>query len=104
MTIAPDAITEHWCQRVRERIGEDVCPTQLANALSWAIRENRTDLVEYAGRIWRDGRRLFRFRSPDGRRFLAVVDTNQGRFVSVLAGGQRVKTHKGKTIDAEATE
>lgn len=82
-------VTTHFIERVNQRVG-DMDPHELAHALDWAITNNRTDLVEYAGRIRRDGTRAWRFRSPSGRRFLAIACTDRERirWITVLAEGQ----------------
>lgn len=63
----------------------------------WVIAEGRDDLVEYVGRVSRDGKRLFRFRVPDGRYFYALVSTAHGRCVTVLPPGYRVQ-REGKGV------
>lgn len=77
-------VTYHWRVRVAERIGPDVDPEHLAAGIIAAIETGRTDLVAYAGRVTRCGRRLFRFRLRDGRQFLALVNTETSALITVL--------------------
>ncbi|APX88659.1 hypothetical protein BV394_02030 [Brevirhabdus pacifica] len=77
-------VTSHFRERVAQRVGGALDPEELAAALDWAISENRSDLVEYVGRRNRRGVRVFRFRAaPDGRMFLAVIDTQAGAAITL---------------------
>ena len=80
-------MTGHWIQRVNERIG-NVDPSLLWDGLQWAIDQRRTDLVEYVGRTSREGTRAFRFCVPDGRTFVAIINTNLGVPITVLDKGE----------------
>ena len=100
--MAETIITQHWRERVAERVGS-VDPDTLARGIMWAIREGREDLVEYVGRLSRTGARIFRFRAPDGRYFLALIDTNRRSMITVLAEGQAVKRRDGKAGIYEAS-
>lgn len=88
-------VTAHWRQRVGQRIGPTVCPELLARALFWAIDARRHDLVAYVGRVRRDGVRAFRFRVPDGRIFVALLDTEQRSAITVLAPEHEVRLGDG---------
>lgn len=88
-------ITAHWRQRVRQRIGRAVCPDLLALGLFWAIDAHRHDLVAYLGRVRRDGVRAFRFRIPDGRFFVALLDMERRRAITVLAPEHVVRLDDG---------
>ena len=90
----PD-VTTHWMQRVRERIGPHVCPFETWAAIRWAIDAGRTDLVEYVGRLNRDGRRVWKFRTPDGRYWFCIVDTEKWRPITVYEDGWLLR-QKGK--------
>ena len=79
--------TQHFRQRVAERIGPDVDADTLAAAIVTAIRRERTDLVTFVARINRDGLRLFRFRTPQGRAFYAAVNTVDMACVTVMPPG-----------------
>lgn len=83
--------TAHFIARVRERVGPHVDPIEIADGIIWAIQSGRDDLVEYVGRVSRDGKRLFRFRVPDGRYFYALVSTAHSRCVTILPPGYRVQ-------------
>jgi hypothetical protein len=82
------SMTRHWAIRVRERVG-DVDPAKLADSILWAIRNERTDTVEFVSRVSRHGCRLFRFRAPveGGKQFFALVDTDAMRCVTVMPPG-----------------
>jgi hypothetical protein len=87
--------TEHFRQRVRERIGGDIDPDFLALGIVWAIDNDRRDLVQYVGRVTKQGLRAFRFRVPGGRRFVALVNTTEKRCITVLrAEGQLMRHHR----------
>lgn len=88
-------VTAHWRQRVGQRIGATVCPDLLARALFWAIDAHCHDLVAYLGRVRRDGLRAFRFRIPDGRIFVALLDTERRSAVTVLAPDHAVRLGDG---------
>lgn len=92
----PFNITAHWCQRVRERIGEGVCPVDLARGILWAVDHGRDDLVVYLGRLSRGGLRAFRFRVPDGRYFAALVDMDHRSTITVLTAGRPVRLARGR--------
>ena len=79
-------ITDHFRQRVRERIG-DVDADAIGHGILWAIRNDRKDLVQFVGRVSRCGKRIFRFRVVDGRQFFALVDTERGVAITVLPPG-----------------
>jgi hypothetical protein len=79
-------VTNHWRQRVRERIGK-VDPDLLAEGLIWAIRGERVDLVRFVARVSRKGARLFRFRVPDRRYFFALIDTETEDCITVMPPG-----------------
>lgn len=81
--------TDHFRSRVAERIGT-VDPEILADGLFWAIENGREDLVRYAGRIARNGRRIFLFRVPDGRNFYALINTETKVAITVLLPGSRI--------------
>ena len=72
-------ITKHWRERVVERIGSETDPDELWRTIDDAIVSGRSDVVEYLGRNKVTHRRQFRFRLPDGRRFVAItVDSCMG--------------------------
>jgi hypothetical protein len=87
--------TQHWRDRVQERIG-NVDPATLAEGIIWAIENNRTDLVEFVGRLGKTGKRLFRFRVPDGRSFCAVINTDTMALVTCLSEGEALRVIKGR--------
>lgn len=91
-------VTAHWRQRVGERIGSGVCPDELARALLWAIDHRRDDLVRFVGRVRRDGVRAFRFRVPDGRIYLALINVERRSVVTVLQQGHEVRLSRGETV------
>ncbi|WP_333830994.1 hypothetical protein [Pararhodobacter sp.] len=93
--MAPGRATAHWRQRVGQRIGASVCPELLALGLFWAIDTRRDDLVAYLGRVRRDGVRAFRFRVPDGRYFVALLDTERRSAITVLAPDHAVRLGDG---------
>jgi hypothetical protein len=76
--------TRHFRDRVKERIG-GICPDYLAKAITWSINECRTDLVSYAGRVQEGHKeenrwlRTYKFRTPDGRLFEALLDDENPR-------------------------
>lgn len=84
-------MNDHWRQRVNERI-RTVDPDVLWRGIEAAIRDDRRDLVQFVGRLNRTGRRLFRFRVPDGRTFTAIIDTVAWVPVTVLE--ERMVTEK----------
>ena len=88
-------ITAHWRMRVRQRISVTACPELLAHALFWAVDARRHDLVAYVGRVRRDGVRAFRFRVPDGRFFVALLDTERRSAITVLAPEHEVRMSDG---------
>ncbi len=88
-------VTAHWRLRVRQRIGKAVCPDLLALGLFWAIDAHRHDLVAYLGRVRRDGVRAFRFRIPDGRYFVALLDMERRSAITVLAPDHAVRLGHG---------
>ena len=94
-------MTHHWKQRVRERIG-NVDPKVLWDGIVWALENNRTDLVEYVCRVNKNGLRAFRFRTPDERFWVALVNTKDGVPVTVLSGDQSFRTHDGHTVEVAA--
>lgn len=90
--------TEHWRQRVSERIGPDVDADALARLLGLEI-DRGGEYVHYAGRVSCDGRRLWWFQMPDGRWFLALVCTRNRTAVTVLTpelGVRRQYRRKGR--------
>lgn len=92
-------VTQHWRQRVAERIGLGICPDLLASALLTAIDARRDDLVAYLGRVRRDGMRAFRFRVSDGRYFVALIESDRRAVVTVLVDGP-LKLARGDTVRA----
>lgn len=80
----------HWNERVQERIGT-VDPDVLHQGLVWAIKNDRTDLVQAIGRVSRDGKRVFKFRVPDGRVFFALVNTSNMNPMTVMPPDFTVK-------------
>jgi hypothetical protein len=74
----------HFHQRVRERVGSDVTPGELARGIKWAVENHRTDVAEYLGRVGRKGERLFRVRTPDGRFWRVVYDTRNMTAVTIF--------------------
>jgi hypothetical protein len=86
-------ITLHWKERVPQRIGR-VDPVDLALSLLDAIRREAWHLVEFVGRVSREGLRLFRFRvcdllpnHDDHRWFHALVDTRKETCITVFPLG-----------------
>ena len=100
--LAQVRITAHWCQRVRERVGVAECPVVLARAIFWAIDHHRDDMVQYLGRVRRDGVRAFRFRTVDGRYFVALLNTSDRCPVTVLSvSGRSVRLWNGRYAPVE---
>lgn len=95
---AAAAASLHWCQRVRERIGPDVCPWMLSAALFIAIDRGDAARVEFLGRVRRDGVRAFRFRLACGRVFVALLQTDRRVAVTVLGRGQHLCLARGDRI------
>lgn len=96
-------VTRHFKRRVAERIGRDVDAGRLAAILDWAIEHDRTDVAAFAGRVSRDGRRLWRFRMPDGRTFYAMrhhaADAGNGdAWITVLAAGSWVPRERNRRL------
>lgn len=89
------AATYHFRRRVGERIG-NVDADTLADGIFWAIDNGRADLVEYVCRVTREGMRVFRFRVPDGRVFLALIDTEKRSAVTVFPPGRAIIPRQGK--------
>ena len=87
--------TQHWRDRVQERIG-NVDPALLAKGIVWAIQNNRTDLVEFMERLSKSGKRLFRFRVPDGRLFCVVVNTDTMALITCLSEGEALRVINGR--------
>ena len=79
-------MTGHFVARVRERIG----PGANARKLWLWLRERieSGDGVEYLGRCSAPDVRRFRFTYPDGRRFVAVVNTEMMIPITVLPGDE----------------
>lgn len=71
--------TAHFCDRVRERIGPDTDPHVIAQILDREIERGRSAFVAYLGREHRGRARKWRITLPDGRAFVAVVDTSRQR-------------------------
>jgi hypothetical protein len=83
--------TEHFRQRVRERIGGTLDPDWFATDIIQAI--DRGDL-RYVGRVTKEGLRAFRI-SVDHEDFVVLVDTESKRCVTVLrAEGQLMRHHR----------
>ncbi len=87
----------HWHERVNERIG-NVDPDELAQGIVWAIENDRTDLVRAVARVSRTGRRVFRFKTPDGRVFFALVDTNDMKPITVFPPDYTVNRWNGPPL------
>lgn len=94
-------MTAHWCQRVRERVSQKTCATTLARAIFWAIDNGRDDVVVYLGRVRRDGVRAFRFRFTDGRYFVALLNLDDRRPITVLPPGRAVRLSRGRYVSIE---
>lgn len=81
-------VSKHFIFRARERLAYDHAQAQeLGEGLFWAIDRQREDLVEFIGRVSRDGKRLFRFRAANGRHYYALLDTESRTCVTVLPPG-----------------
>lgn len=90
--------TRHFRKRVRERIGPHIDPDFLAEGIAWAIREGRSDLVRYAGRLDRTGRRVFHFAVPlRGEIFRAIVNTTDNTLITVMLLEDNHDTGSGKS-------
>lgn len=66
----------HFRARVGERLSPNLDGDALFDAIRSAIERGETDVVAFVGRLSRDGRRLFAFKSPHDRGLhFAIVDT-----------------------------
>jgi hypothetical protein len=88
--------TNHFVRRAMERVG---CSAEEANILAdnliLAIQTGRDDMAEFVSRVDKQGCRLFRFRSADGRSFFAMVNTDDMACVTVMPAGFTV-SRQGK--------
>ena len=80
-------VTQHWVERVAERISPKVNPYRLGFALVKAIQEGDTSRAQFVSRVNKEGQRLFRFRAKDSRVFYALIDTDQWCCITVLTPG-----------------
>ena len=77
-------VTDHFVERVRERIGKKACPIEIAKGVLWAVENRRTDLVEYVGRQKCKKNRIFRFRSRvNGSVMQIIFDTSKSKWVAI---------------------
>jgi hypothetical protein len=95
--------TNHFIERVAERIGPHVDARALARWIVDAIRKDRTDLVEYVSRVSRDGKRVFRFRLRD-EVFFVLVDTQNMQCVTVFRPGFAVGREGRSKIILEGSQ
>lgn len=97
-------ISSHFIQRVRERIGEHVCPITLGDWLLHNLRNERQDVLKFVGRVNRRGLRIFRFRVEDGRHFYALIDTESTTLVTVMPPGFKPLVEGGGCIKLKDIE
>ena len=95
-------LTRHFRERVHQRVGPGIDPDELAAGIWWAIENNRNDLVSFVARLSRNGLRMFRFRVPDGRVFLAVLDTKAMQAVTVYPPGRVIRREGKRPVDTAA--
>ena len=91
-------VTDHFKERVNQRIG-DVDPVELAERLFWAIENDRRDVARFLGRQnFNKGRRVFEFKTPDGRTFGAVLNTRTMTAITVVCEGYEVRRFRNRTV------
>ena len=92
-TVWTPGVSNHFVSRAVERMGctEDEA-REIGQNLIWAIQNERWDVVEFIGRVSRDGNRVFRFRwAPTGRRWYALINTKDLVCITVLTPGFQVR-------------
>jgi hypothetical protein len=91
-------ISDHFVERVKERIGEHVDPLELGRLLFDAIDQGRDDYVQFVMRLDRNGRRLFKFRCPKERLFYAILNTKTRAAITVLMPQGMAKSYGGRKV------
>lgn len=94
-------VTDHFRQRVRERIGPEVNPFALAVHIQTGLMSGD---VTYVGRINRRGKRCFRFHDFENRVFYALIDTDSQTLISVLPPGFYINPQNRGRIKLKDTD
>jgi len=96
----------HFRKRVQERIGHDYPAGKLwemlvAEITAWEKTGGESGLVEYIGRLNKNGYRMFEFRTNTGQLYVVIYDTDSHVPITVYPPDLNVKCGKGQYYKAQ---